>query len=288
MPENGANVRQRKVARTLREWRKSKGATQDDVAKQLRWSVPKLSRYERADTVAGPAEIIAIGTVLHIDEEERDRLVRLAMASFESGWWSAYSSEVVRGDFEDYLEVEAAATKLRSFEIHLVPGLLQTADYYDAILRGGVRAVDDELAQARTQLRRQRQARLDHEDHPLTYHAIVHESALQLPIGGAEVMREQLDFLLARSELGNVTVQVLPIDAGAYPGIGTAYHLVTFGPDHAEGVYLENLHDGLYVEEDEEIEVYTLAFERLERRALPADASADRIAEIRDSWGPRD
>lgn len=288
MPENGANVRQRKVARTLREWRKSKGATQDDVAKQLRWSVPKLSRYERADTVAGPAEIIAIGTVLHIDEEERDRLVRLAMASFESGWWSAYSSEVVRGDFEDYLEVEAAATTLRSFEIHLVPGLLQTAEYYDAILREDVRTVDDELARARSQLRRDRQSRLDREDSPLTYHAIMHESALQLPIGSPAVMRDQLDFLLARSALGNVTVQVLPIDTGAYPGIGTAYHLVTFGPDHAEGVYLENLHDGLYVEEDEEIEVYTLAFEQLERRALPPDASADRIAEIRESWGRRD
>ncbi|GAA4862813.1 helix-turn-helix transcriptional regulator [Saccharopolyspora cebuensis] len=284
MPENGANVRQRKVARTLREWRKSKGATQDDVAKQLRWSVPKLSRFERADTVAGPAEVIAIGTVLHIDEAERDRVVRLAMASFETNWWSAYSSEVVRGDFEDYLEVEAAATKLRSFEIHLVPGLMQTAAYYDAVLREEFRTLENDLVAARSRLRKERQARLDDADHLLDYHAIIHESALRLPVGGPEVMYEQLNAILARSELPNVTVQVLPVSAGAYPGFGTAYHRVTFGPDHAEGVYLENLHDGLYVEQDDEIEAYTLAFERLRERALDPEASARRIAEIRDSW----
>lgn len=279
MPENGANVRQRKVARTLREWRKSKGATQDDVAKQLRWSVPKLSRFERADTVAGPAEIIAVGAVLGIEEGERDRLVRLSMASFESGWWRSYPAEVVRGDFEDYLEVEAEASLLRSFEIHLVPGLLQTIAYYEALQRTG--DPESELAAQLSSLRRERQERLDDQGEPLQYHAIIHESALRIPVGGEGVMGEQLDYLLERSQLSNVELQVLPIATGAYPSMGTAFHLVTFGPDRTDGVYLENLHYGLYVEQDDEIRPYILSFERLKNVALDPEASARKIIEIK-------
>ncbi|MEU5850075.1 helix-turn-helix domain-containing protein [Saccharopolyspora shandongensis] len=283
MAQNVANVRQRRVARTLRDWRRSKGATQEEVAKPLRWSVPKLSRIERADTIAGPAEIIAIGTVLGIEEPERDRLVQLAVASLETGWWNTYAPDAVRGDFEDYLEVEEVATLLRTFEIHLVPGLLQTAEYYEAILREAVKGSHEELLSARRRLRQERQARLDAES-PLSYHAIVHESALRLPIGGHDVMRNQLEHLLARNELPNVTLQVLPVDVGAYPGFGSAYHLVTSGPEDVQGVYLENLHDGLYLEDDAEIQVYTLTFERLAERALSPEASVQRIADLRGHW----
>ncbi|MBB5157822.1 helix-turn-helix domain-containing protein [Saccharopolyspora phatthalungensis] len=284
MSQNVANVRQRRVARTLRDWRRSKGATQEEVAKPLNWSVPKLSRFERADTIAGPAEIIAIGTVLGIEDAERDRLVRLATASIEPGWWNTYTPDAVRLGFEDYLEAEEIARRLQSFEIHLVPGLLQTAGYYEAILREAVKGSHEELLNERRQLRQERQARLNASDNPLTYHAIVHESALRLPIGGPEVMRNQLRHLLSRNELPNVTIQILPIDAGAYPGLGCAYHLITSGPDDVQGVYLENLHDGLYLEDDAEIQVYTLAFERLEGRALSPAASVRRITELHEHW----
>ncbi|MDA3645369.1 helix-turn-helix domain-containing protein [Saccharopolyspora indica] len=280
MPRNEANVRQRRIARTLRDWRRSKGATQEEVAKPLHWSVPKLSRFERADTIAGPAEIIAIGTVLGIPEADRNRLVELAAASLETGWWNTYRPDAVRGDFEDYLEVETAATLLCSFETHLVPGLLQSDAYCEAILRAGVRNSGEELVAARLEVRRERQAALDASDDPLRYHAIIHESALQLPIGGTEVMREQLDFVLARCELTNVTVQVLPTHIGAYPGIGTGFHLVTFGPDGAQGVYLDNLHYGLYLEEETEVQVYHRTFDRLRELALDPEASSLRIAEI--------
>ncbi|MGI8306210.1 helix-turn-helix domain-containing protein [Saccharopolyspora hattusasensis] len=283
MAQKVANVRQRRVARTLRDWRRSKGATQEEVAKPLHWSVPKLSRYERADTIAGPAEIIAIGTVLGVEEAERDGLVQLAVASLETGWWNTYAPDAVRGDFEDYLEVEEVATRLQIFEIHLVPGLLQTAEYYEAILREAVKGSHEELLNARRQLRQERQARLDAES-PLGYHAIVHESALRLPIGGSEVMRNQLEHLLTRNELPNVTLQLLPIDVGAYPGLGCAYHLVTSGPDDVQGVYLENLHDGVYLEDDAEIQVYTLAFERLTERALSPESSVQQIMELREHW----
>ncbi|MGW3469855.1 Scr1 family TA system antitoxin-like transcriptional regulator [Saccharopolyspora sp. NPDC000995] len=48
----------------------------------------------------------------------------------QTGWWNTYAPDAIREDFEDYLEVEEVATRLQTFEIHLVPGLLQTAKYY--------------------------------------------------------------------------------------------------------------------------------------------------------------
>src|SRR5215217_2316534 len=124
------NVRQRRVARTLREWRKATGSTMEEVAQKLRWSQPKLSRFERADVIAGPAEIIALATILEVDDDERDATVALAMSSSEnSTWWNSYGPEVVRNDFADYMETEAEASLVYNVETMMVPGLLQTENY---------------------------------------------------------------------------------------------------------------------------------------------------------------
>ena len=97
-------------------------------------------------------------------------------------------------------------------------------------------------------------------------------------------MREQLDHLLARAQQRNITVQVLPSEVGAFPGIGTAYHLVYFERGQAGAIFLENLNGGHYIEEEFDLETYILNFERLRKIALGAKASAQRITEIRKAW----
>jgi hypothetical protein len=131
--------------------------------------------------------------------------------------WGRYSPDSLRGNLKDYVEDEAEAAEVRSVETVLISGLLQTATYLEALLRGWAPDIGDEVIAERRQLR---QARLDDHDTPPHLHAILHEPALQLPIGGGAVMREQFDHLLARAELPNVTVQVIPSSVGAFPGIG--------------------------------------------------------------------
>jgi transcriptional regulator with XRE-family HTH domain len=282
---DGPNVRQRRVARRLRQWRTAKDMTLDGVGRKLKWSESKLSRFERAEVNAGPAEIIALATIYGIDEVIRDDTVRLAVDALENeDRWGKYGPDsLLRGDFKDFVEDEAEAAEIRNVETVLVSGLLQTARYAEALLRTA-EDVTDEAVAARRELRQQRQARLDDQENPLHLHAILYEPALHLPIGGPEVMHEQLDHLLARAKSPNVTVQVLPSSAGAFPGIGTSYHLVNFDRDETGAVYLENLNFGLYIEDEGDLMAYTLNFERLRGIALNPKRSAQRITEIKKAW----
>ncbi|SNR55746.1 Helix-turn-helix domain-containing protein [Haloechinothrix alba] len=279
----GPSVRERRVARRLRKWRTDVAGipTLEPVASQLRWSPSKLSRLENAEQIAGPAEIIALATILGVDEEERDRVV--AMASRESaGWWLGYTPEIVPNALADYLETEAEASIVRNVETMLVPGLLQTSAYAETLIRAWPAPSEHAIAE-RLSVRQQRQARLD-EDPPLPLHAIVHENALHLPIGGREVMLEQLDWLLSRAKQSKITLQVLPIKIGAYGGMGASYHIVSFDGDEAAAVYLDRLTDGQFVEEDDQVETFHRNFQRLINVALDPDASGERILEIRKGF----
>jgi transcriptional regulator with XRE-family HTH domain len=259
--------------------------TLDEVGRRLRWSESKLSRFERAEVNAGPAEIIALATIYGIDETVRDDTVRLAVDAMENeDRWGRYSPDSLRGDFKDYVEDEAEAAEIHNVETVLISGLLQTAAYSEALLRGWAPDIGDEVIAERRELRQQRQARLDDPDNPLHLHAILHEPALHLPVGGLAVMRGQLDHLLARAELPNITVQIMPSSVGAFPGIGTSYHLVSFNPGETGAIFLENLRGGVYIEEESDIERYTLNFERLRSIALAPEVSAKRITEIRKAW----
>jgi hypothetical protein len=259
--------------------------TLDDVHQLLTWSEAKLSRFERAQVNAGPAEIIALATIYGIDESVRDATVRLAVEAMKSNdQWGQYSPESLRGDFKDFLEEEAEAVEIRNAETVLISGLLQTTAYWEALLLRWAQNLSDEIIAERRSLLHQRQARLDEPEAPLHLRAVLHEPSLHLPIGGPGVMCEQLDHLLERAKQPNITIQVIPTSVGPYPGIGTAYHIVSFGKGEAGAVYLENLWGGLYIEDEIDMERYMLNFERLHGIALSPKASARRISEIRKVW----
>jgi transcriptional regulator with XRE-family HTH domain len=282
---DGPNVRQRRVARRLREWRRTNDLTLDDMCSRLKWSESKLSRFERADVNAGPAEIIALATLYGIDEETRDSTVRLAVDAMENqDRWGKFSPNSLLGDFKDFVEDEAEAAETHNVETMLISGLLQTAAYAEALLRGWAPGINDKVIAERRQLRRQRQARLDEPDHPLHLHTILYETALQLPIGGPAVMREQLDHLVSYAKRPNITVQVLPSSSAPFPGIGTSYHLVNFDHGETGAIFVENLRGGVYMEEENDIATYTLNFERLRKIALAPKVSAQRITEIKNAW----
>ncbi|MGQ0836978.1 DUF5753 domain-containing protein [Actinokineospora sp.] len=115
-------------------------------------------------------------------------------------------------------------------------------------------------------------------------HAILFEPALHLPIGGPAVMRGQLDHLVARAQAPNITVQLLPSSLGAFPGIGTAYHLIHFDEEGPGAAYVEGLQDGTYIEDPNELEAYSLNFEHLREQALTPEETARRITEIKRAW----
>jgi hypothetical protein len=280
------NVRQRRVARYLRDWLANARpkTNQATLAKQLDWSPAKLNLFLTAKKPTPTAEIIAIATMLHVDDAERDRVVAYARKGEQrEAWWRSYSGDALHGNFADFVETEAEATSLRNVEMTLVPGLVQTADYATALLQSALAEPNEALVEERSRLRQQRQARLTDETTPIKLHALVHESAFHQNIGGLETMLNQMDHLVTTAELPTVTLQVIPMSTGEYPGFGSAYHLIQFDEtdDDAAAVYLDNLTSGLYIEDEAEVRAYILNFRRVSTLALDPEPSVERIKEIR-------
>lgn len=113
-------------------------------------------------------------------------------------------------------------------------------------------------------------------DNPLSLDVVLDEAAVLRTIGGAEIMREQLAHLVTIAARPNVTLQVLPLAAGARPATTGEFTVLSF-PDliAPDVVYLENMTSDLYVEQEAEVYRYGLAFGRLRGLALTAGKSAE-------------
>ncbi|MFJ6725741.1 DUF5753 domain-containing protein [Streptomyces sp. NPDC091281] len=182
----------------------------------------------------------------------------------------------------------AEATSIRTWQIGVVPGLLQTGEYARELMTSlGMPQAVEHKVDALVEVRLARQAVLTRE-HPLDLWAIVAEGALRTRCVGAGVMRDQLGRLLDRGRRSNVTVQVLPSDAPPHVGQMGSYSVLGF-EDYADldVVHVESLTAALYVEDGEQVGVYRDAFERLQAAALSPEESAERIEQIREEHGPR-
>ena len=167
------------------------------------------------------------------------------------------------------------AVRIRTWEPLLVPGLLQTEQYAWAII--GARWPDDpDGVQRRVMARMARRTLLSKPDAPDLI-AVMDEAALRRPIGGAEVMRDQLHELLRPR--ANVTIRVVPYAAGAHPGLEGSFVLLDFREQTSfpTEVYAETLAGDIYPESTDQIARISLAYERIGDIALSPDESAKLI-----------
>jgi len=199
------------------------------------------------------------------DEEYREALMTLARQSRERTWWTDYRDLMRPGSF---VGLEAGASSMRAWEPIVMPGLLQTEAYIRALIRSGRPTDLEKDIDRRIALRMTRQGRLTGAQ-PLEFFAIIDESVLRREIGGDDVMRGQLEHLIDVAQLPNVTVQILPLDAGAHPFLGGPAAILEFRETtHLDVVYVEGLAGDYYEEQPNEVARYRQDFERLSARAL--------------------
>ena len=134
-----------------------------------------------------------------MDGERREALLTLSRQAKERGWWQSYGSAIPQW-FQVYVGLEAEASSVRVYESELVHGLLQTADYYRAFLRAAPAAAGDDEANRKIEVRLARQERLTGDDPP-DYWAVLNEAVIRRVVGGARVMRTQLDHIAEMAEL---------------------------------------------------------------------------------------
>jgi transcriptional regulator with XRE-family HTH domain len=274
-------VQRRRLKTELRGARQQAGLTQDQVAAAMEWSLSKVIRIE-AGTVGISANDLRALLGLY-DEQDPDQvanLLTLARAGRERPWQNVYK-DVASQRLLEFIEFEAAASITRNFQPLMVPGLLQTREYAQVMLRELNRDLTSENIDSLVQVRMRRQELLDREDAPLLLF-IMDEAATRRLVGDRHVMRRQLDRLTELAARPRITVEVLPFSAGAYPALNGSFVIQEF-PDSADAdvLYQEGPQgEELRSDDPELIRRYRDIFDELRRLSLGPQGSLSFLNEL--------
>src|SRR6266704_1546867 len=225
-PIVGPTVRRMLVGLQLRRLRVQSGFSREEAGERIRASEWKIYRLENGQVGFKERDLVDLLDLYGVtDPGEVAAVVGMALDANDTGWWHQYGDALPQW-FRAYVDLEQAATLIRTYEAQLVPGLLQTDDYMRAVMRA---APDEgpEDTELRVELRLARQALLTRPGAPRLW-AVIDETVLRRPVGGAEVMRGQLQRLIDTTKLPNVTLQVLPFGAGAHPAMVGAFSILRF------------------------------------------------------------
>ncbi|WP_449061043.1 helix-turn-helix domain-containing protein [Planomonospora algeriensis] len=280
MPERGSpTVRRRRLGQELRRLREGCGLSGEDVATRLTWSASKVSRIENAKTMPRRSDVEALTELYEVDEDQRRELLDLHQDAARKGWWENYSDSLPQ-ELTTLLGLEAEAVSALNWEPQLVPGLLQTEDYAREVIRATqpITRIPPGEFRSRVNARMARQDLITRSADPLRLWVVLDESVLLRRFGGAAVMRGQLEHLVEVSRLPNVRVQILPL-GGEHPvNTGSFFHLKF--PEFHDVVYLESLYSARFVEDEEMVYGYEIAFGHLQSEAYGVDGSRELIEKI--------
>ena len=270
-------VRRRRLGLILRGLRERAGLTGDEVGAAIERSSSWVSRVETGRVGLRTRDLADLLSLFNVEDPTvRSQLQALAREGKRRGWWSRYA-DAVSGPYATYIGFEADAAMLLSYEAVVVSGLLQTEDYARALFAGVALPPNPaEVIDRKVEVRMARQELLTQPD-PLTLHAILDESVLLRPIGGAEVHRRQLKHLIELSELPNITIQVIPFEAGPHPGLIGSFTVMKFpSTDDPDVAYIEAA-SGDILAESEGARSYHEVFDHLRAIALSPAETRDKI-----------
>jgi transcriptional regulator with XRE-family HTH domain len=278
-PRTAPSVRLRRLAAQLRDLREKRGLTQEDVARRTGKDRSTLYRLETAQQRPQRATLIQLLDLYQVEEPRRGELLLLLREASQRGWMQPYRSELP-GVYSDYIGFEDEARAISNYESLYIPGLLQTEDYARAQLHGTLPHATDAEIENRVTARLERQQLLTRTGPPRLW-AIIDEAAARRQVGDPGVMAAQIARLAEAAGQPNITVQLIPFDVGAHPGMDGSFVVLEF-PDPADRaiVYTESAAGGLFLEEEDEIRRYTLMFGHLRAAALRPGATAAALEAI--------
>jgi hypothetical protein len=279
-PGGGPTVHRMLVGSQLRRLRTEAGISREQAGEAIRASEWKIHRLENGQVSFKERDVVDLLRRYGVtDAGEVASLVVLAREANAPGWWQPYG-DLLPQWFRAYVDLESAATLIRTYEGQLVPGLLQTEDYMRAVIGGAHLDESPEEAERRVALRVRRQALLERAIAPRVW-AVVDEAALRRPVGGPKVMRNQVERLIEVAGLPNVTLQILPFQAGAHPALVGAFSILRFADQELpDVVYIEHLTNALYLDRRDDVNRYLHVMDSVSLRAEPPDRTLDVLHQI--------
>lgn len=270
--------RQKRLGAEVRKMRTSAGVSAEYAAGLLGVDRGKISHIETGVRAISPERLRTLACNCACqDRAYVDALADMAQTG-QRGWWDKYRGSLPQG-LLDIAELESHAVRMRAAHTVHIPGLLQTSDHALALFRVVIPTLPEHEVALRLAHRVERQQILD-ADSPPEFVALVHEAALRMRFGGRDVARGQLDQLLRRSEQDNVTLLVIPFEAGTFPGAGQMV-LYAEGPvPQLDTVQIDNSHGPDFLHANGQLAKYRAHLDWMENIALSPEDSRSFIHDI--------
>lgn len=238
-----------------------------------------VSRFENATLPCRPQDVMALLNLFGVeDQRKREHFDQVAREVWQTGWWDRYAEDL-SDKFIDLAWLESRSDEMRGFSSLVIPGLFQTPEYAEEVIRAvDPDATNEQIAKyVEFRLTRQRVV----QDESKTFAFILDESVLRRIVGGPSVMRAQLDQLLRMAKDPRIEVRVLTFSAGAHAAHNGAFQLFVLPEPYPEVAYSETMAGSLYVETDG-VERFSKAYDLLGKKAMTAKQSVEIISAARE------
>ncbi|WP_436519585.1 helix-turn-helix domain-containing protein [Actinoplanes sp. HUAS TT8] len=287
--ETGSTVPRRQLGRKLRELREQVPLTMPEAIKALEWSKPRLWRYETGQVPIHPNDVEAMCRLYGASADLTEGLKALARETKSKGWWHAYSE--IPEWFQLFLGMESSTSRLRKYEVELIPGILQSPMYVKAIMSlGPNREMSPEAIEERVSMRIQRQRILTRREPAAPRLEVIVTEYAMIRGFGAKVMIDQLRRLLTFAELPNVSIRAVPLRSGQHTAYQGSFVIMDFprqspvrDPEPTT-IYQEMPTGGLYLDKPDEVEMYSTIWKDLCSVSLDQGATKVLIEQKVKEW----
>ncbi|MEK8144857.1 Scr1 family TA system antitoxin-like transcriptional regulator [Streptomyces sp. M10(2022)] len=209
-----------------------------DVATALACDVSLISRIENGKRVCSQHHFARLMDLYEVSAAQREELAELHVGTREQRppWWAPYS-DVISAHYERFLGFEAAASAVYEYQVGILPGLVQTEAYAQAVTGVGFTSLGPDQIDALVEVRglRQRHCLLDASS-PLACHYVITQAALDFQVGGKSTHQEQLDYLLEISTHESVDLRVVPYSKGEEAAQIAAFRILRFSDEDVPDV----------------------------------------------------
>jgi len=278
-------VARRRLRGELRVARNRAGLRQDQVITEMGWSMSKIIRIEAGSVTISVSDLKALLPLYKITNSERtSKLVELARAARKPSWAYPYR-DIVTPQFLQFIEYESATSIRREFDNVLVPGLLQTSEYAESIIRQYVDKIPTKKLQRLVEVRIKRQELLTAPANPPLLFFILDEAVVHRHVGSADIRRRQIQHLIDLAKMPHLTIEIIPFSAGAHPAMERRFVALEFpDPTDDDILYLESTLDEEIIGQGEEVLRYREAFEQLRKISLGPGNSVSYLEKLVAEW----
>ncbi|MFI2737536.1 helix-turn-helix domain-containing protein [Streptomyces sp. NPDC018711] len=264
-PETSESLRA--FGEVVKAFRKRAGLTQEQFAPMVGYSVPMIASIEQGRRLPSKRFVDRSEEVLDAFGVIKAAAKHLTRKAGLAKW------------FEEWADLEPLAVTLYTFENRLVPGLLQTSAYARTLFEEQIPAMGDDKIESNL-IRRMERTRILTERPETIFSFIIEEHVLRRQVAGPEVMREQIDHILALGERRNIDIQVMPQSRGHHAGLdGPLYLLET--EENAWYAYCEGQETGQLISDPKVVSILQQRYARMRTQALSVEASVGLLREIR-------